>query len=251
MEDVLLAGVLGAAVLAIVLLQRTSKKHAQLLAELKAEATAAKIARLAQQQAPISVPELDEDEAAEPVRRKRHLALYIGGGVAAVLASLGKRLKSAPRAVAAATAVSVAVATTAAAFYIKHDGHDNVPLPVPHRVPPATAPAYQDAEDETPAADAPEGITVNRADSIPAWIDPNAPSATSTDHPAPSPDESSTHAPDPEHTPGSTAPAAPPQPLSSATSTKPVAPPKSPTPMASPAKGKRGIRICLVLFCLG
>ncbi|MFD8035564.1 hypothetical protein ACFV3F_43975 [Streptomyces sp. NPDC059717] len=247
MEDVLLAGVLGAAVLAIVLLQRTSKKHTQLLAELKAEATAAKIARLAQQQAPISVPAQAEDEDAEPVRRKRHLALYIGGGVAAALASLGKRLRSAPRAVAAGTAVSVAVATTAAAaFYIRHDGHDNVPPPSPHRLPRATAPAYQGAKDKAPEADAPEGITVDRADGLPPEVATDA----STDGPAPS-DEPSTHTPDPEQTPGVTSPAAPSPSPASATPTKPVAPPPPKKPMASPDKGKHGFRICLVLFCLG
>ncbi|MFC3346097.1 hypothetical protein ACFOOM_01295 [Streptomyces echinoruber] len=124
MTDVLIAGVLGAAVLAIVLLHRSNRKHAEMINQLRAEITAAKIAAL--QQRTIPAPAGDEPEP-EPVRRRRHLALYIGGGVAAVLASLGDRLRPLWQrhraATAAGTAVAVAAASTAAALYLTLNDH--------------------------------------------------------------------------------------------------------------------------------
>jgi hypothetical protein len=119
--DVLLAGVLGAAVLAIVLLARSVRRLAEQTNQLRAEVTAQKIAAL-QQRAPAPAP---VDEEPEPVRRKRHLALYIGGGVAAFLTSLGERLRAMVnqhrRAAAAGTVVVVAAASTAAALYLTND----------------------------------------------------------------------------------------------------------------------------------
>jgi hypothetical protein len=122
--DVLLAGVLGAAVLAIVLLARSVRRLTEQTTQLRAEVTAQKIAAL-QQRAPAPAP---VEEELEPARRKRHLTLYIGGGAAAFLASLGERLRAAlkrhRRATAAGTAVVVAAASTAAALYLtSNDTH--------------------------------------------------------------------------------------------------------------------------------
>ncbi|MCC9704401.1 hypothetical protein E4N62_03465 [Streptomyces sp. MNU76] len=75
---------------------------------LHAELTATKIAA----QTPLSLtPSPMKDP--EPVRRRRHLALYIGGTVAAFFAGVGDRLRSfvrGRRAVLAVAATSVLVA---------------------------------------------------------------------------------------------------------------------------------------------
>ncbi|MGW4007870.1 hypothetical protein [Streptomyces sp. NPDC004763] len=120
MTDVLISGVLGAAVLAIVLLYRSDQRKTRQLNELRAEVTAQKIAARLQRTTP--APAADELEE-EPARRKKHLALYIGGGAAAILAALGDRFRSVwsrHRVVTAVgAAVTVATVTTAAGFYLK------------------------------------------------------------------------------------------------------------------------------------
>lgn len=64
-------------------------------------------------------------EGPQPVRRKRHLGLYVGGGLAALLAALGQRVKKRPgQAVAAATGVTAAAATVMLAVVWSSDtGH--------------------------------------------------------------------------------------------------------------------------------
>ncbi|MFE3033096.1 hypothetical protein ACFXKY_15800 [Streptomyces canus] len=119
MAHVFLSGVLGAAVLAVVLIYRSQQRLAARLAKIEAEVAADKIARLTQQLVPPALP-AEEEEPAEPARRKRHLALYLGGGVAAILVSFGERLRSSwrrsPAFTATGTVAVVAVASTAAAL---------------------------------------------------------------------------------------------------------------------------------------
>jgi hypothetical protein len=122
---VLLAGVLGAAVLALVLLHKNQQRQTARLTKIEAEFAAEKIARLTQQLVPPAIP-AEEEEPPEPARRKRHLALYIGGGVAAIVSSLGARLRSmwkrSPALATTGTVAVVAVATTAAALCLPSNG---------------------------------------------------------------------------------------------------------------------------------
>ncbi|MER6976000.1 hypothetical protein ABT317_02830, partial [Streptomyces carpinensis] len=155
MADVLLAGVLGAAVLAIFLLYQSNKRHETIITQLRAEVTAEKIARLTQgleNTTPLAADEL------QPARRKKHLMLYIGGGVAAIFTSLGSRLRSAfsrsPGGAVVASAGVVAVASTAAALIMGATGSATNPgdQGPAH---PATAPdnGVEDADDSTAQAD--------------------------------------------------------------------------------------------------
>ncbi|MER6630115.1 hypothetical protein ABT301_18095 [Streptomyces sp. NPDC000987] len=115
--------------------------------------TATKIVALSQAQPTAPGPGPEDDP--EPARRKRHLALYIGGGVAAVLASLGERLRSLWRthrtATAIATASAVVVTGTAAAMVLTAD--DTAPASA--RPAPFSAQPYLgdiDISDPTPGA---------------------------------------------------------------------------------------------------
>ncbi|MEH0579012.1 MULTISPECIES: hypothetical protein [Streptomyces] len=150
MVEVVLAGVLGAAVLAIVLLYKNGQSQTARLTKLEAELVAERIARITQQ--PVPLPVLTEDEDPEPVRRKRHLALYIGGGVAAFISSLGPRLHALVRGRRAAAvtvaASSVLVATTAFGHYA-NTGSDAAPGS-PGHAPVATNPAFSDGDDQAP-----------------------------------------------------------------------------------------------------
>ncbi|MFH8577209.1 hypothetical protein [Streptomyces zaomyceticus] len=115
MADVLLAGVLGAVVLAVVLLYRAHQRDRARITQLSAELAAQKIAALTFG-GPIPLP---DEEDPEPVRRKGHLSLYTGGaGVAAVLVSFRDRIWAATSGnthlVAAVAAATLAVASTAA-----------------------------------------------------------------------------------------------------------------------------------------
>ncbi|MGW3445599.1 hypothetical protein [Streptomyces sp. NPDC001076] len=152
MALVLLAGVLGAAVLAIVLLYKNQQRQTARLTKIEAEFAAEKIARLTQQLVPPAIP-TEEEEPPEPSRRKRHLALYIGGGVAALLSSLGRRLRSiwkrSPALATTGTVTVVAVASTAAALCLTPNGATS---DTPHSPQPATAPNLPRAEPSRTAA---------------------------------------------------------------------------------------------------
>lgn len=106
---VLLAGVLGAVVLAVVLLYRGQQRNRAIITQLNAEIAAQKIAALTQR-GPNPLPAQDP----EPARRKRHLSLHIGGGVAAFLASLGTRTRDTWTNHRAATSVTVTAAASVA-----------------------------------------------------------------------------------------------------------------------------------------
>ncbi|MFF5668877.1 hypothetical protein ACFY8S_01855 [Streptomyces hygroscopicus] len=154
MAEVVLAGVLGAAVLAIVLLYKNGQRQADRLTKLEAELAAEKIARITQQ--PVPLPATAEEEEPEPAYRKRHLALYIGGGVAALFTSLGPRLRDLVRrhrtAAVTAAASSVLVATSAVAYYA-NAGSDATPDSTSPS-PAATAPDINGSHDQAPEAGA-------------------------------------------------------------------------------------------------
>ncbi|MER7835266.1 hypothetical protein ABTY98_04985 [Streptomyces sp. NPDC096040] len=232
MQDVLLAGVLGAAVLAIVLLHRAQQKHAALITELRAEVTAQKIAALTQQPM-ATVPE--EDEALEPVRRKRHLALYIGSGVAAVLSSLGERLRSLWQrhraATATGTAVVVATAGTAAALYLTST-ESAPPAPGP-ATPPAAAPeaasTENNGEDNAAAPDDADYLTTDES---------RDPKAAGSDRAEPKEQPSGGVSPTDTEQPGSTP--TPGQSPSTPSTTRPAdpAPPTQNPPSSTNTPGK-------------
>lgn len=257
MHDVLLAGVLGAAVLAIVLLHRAQQKQTELITQLRAEVTAQRIAAITGRPTPLAE---DEDQLQEPVRRKRHLALYIGGGVAAVLASLGRRLRSAlrpsPRTAVMATATVAAVATTAAALIMSSS--DSTPGPPDHNE--ATAPEREKAPedaDERPAIEPADtedetltdmtSLDAGHASHLPlsspgphsASLAPPASTPDSGTQPGPAP---TTSARTPADDPGDGSGTAPDTPPTSSAPASPPAPPSSPpapTPEPSAPDGTK------------
>lgn len=213
MTDVLICGVLGAAVLAIVLLYRSDRKKTKQLDELRADLTAQKIATLRQRTA--AAPAAVEPEE-EPARRKRHLALYIGGGAAAILAALGDRARAVWKrhrtATAVGAAVTVATVSTAAGLYLT--SADGTPE-TSSALPPASSapgPATQPDNAVTPGAESlppdPDGADFDPAD-VSAPIDVASPgnsagsatTPTTDDEPGPS-SPPSADASQPGRTPG-------------------------------------------------
>ncbi|MGV2914631.1 hypothetical protein RMO59_00930 [Streptomyces alfalfae] len=117
-----MAALLGAATLAIVLLYRGWKTNRARIQDLQAQVAAQQIAALSGGAAP-SAPIRDAEP--EPVRRRRHLALYLGGGVVTVYASCRDSIKQLARTrpVAATAAVAtVATVSTAAALVLVSSG---------------------------------------------------------------------------------------------------------------------------------
>ncbi|MFB6776635.1 hypothetical protein ACFCX0_04200 [Streptomyces sp. NPDC056352] len=113
MAEVLLAGILGAVVLAAFLLHTAHRRNQEIVTQLRAEVAAQRIAAITLGRTAV-LPADDAAEQPEPARRKRHLALRIGGGAPAFPASFGDRTRSVWRGHRAAamtvTAASVAVA---------------------------------------------------------------------------------------------------------------------------------------------
>lgn len=108
---VLLSGVLGAATLAVILLSRAHRRDRARITQLSAELAVHQLKALA---LGASSPTAGAEQSA-PVRSKRHLSLYIGGGVVAVLTSWGDRLRDIWRGHrVATTTVTVAAASVAA-----------------------------------------------------------------------------------------------------------------------------------------
>ncbi|MFF0395092.1 hypothetical protein ACFYSJ_04780 [Streptomyces sp. NPDC005248] len=144
MTDVVLAGVLGAVVLAVVLLHKARKRDRAVITQLRAEMAAQQIAALTQTGPMLySTEETAEGEPQEPARRKRHLALYIGGGVAAFIAFTGERARSLWKnhrtATASVTAASLAVAAAGAFALTSTEGTSPTKA-----VPSVTAPGAPD-----------------------------------------------------------------------------------------------------------
>ncbi|MFI5629132.1 hypothetical protein ACIA8E_07090 [Streptomyces sp. NPDC051664] len=127
MSDLVLAGVLGAVSMAVFLLHKARQKDRAVITQLRAEMAAQKIAALTNT-APMlyATEEAGEAEPPEPARRKRHLALYIGGGVAAFIAFTGERARSLWKnhrtATATVTVASVAVAAASAFALTSSEG---------------------------------------------------------------------------------------------------------------------------------
>jgi hypothetical protein len=136
--EVLLAGILGAVVLAAFLLPRAHRRNREIIALLRAEVTAQRIAAITLGRTAV-LPADDAAEQPEPARRKRHLALRIGGGPPAFPPSFGD-LAAQPvwrghrAATMTVTAASVAVAV---ALVLTSGGG---PPQTANAAPPTTAP---------------------------------------------------------------------------------------------------------------
>lgn len=146
-----MAGLLGAAVLAIALLYRGWKSNRAQITELRAQLATAQIAAaLAGQRPPTTDGGAPAPATPEPARRKRHLALYVGGGVVAAFVSCREGLRNLVRSHSAATAVAaVATVGTAAALVLAPSGDPGRPVP---GLPGGTAGLEPEALQDTQAA---------------------------------------------------------------------------------------------------
>ncbi|MDQ0961941.1 hypothetical protein QFZ66_005819 [Streptomyces sp. B4I13] len=150
---VVLSALLGAAILAITLLTHGMKKMRADINRLHAELTATKIIALTQ-----LTPAHEEEHPPKPVHRKRHLALYIGGGAVALLASVGDRLRTLAhqrRTAAVAVAATSVLVTGSAAAYYQCAGSAETPTyaaPNPWLTLPGDESIPQGSASDTPAA---------------------------------------------------------------------------------------------------
>lgn len=106
---VFMAVLLGAAVLAIVLLYHGWRTNRALITDLKAQLAAQQIANLTGSSPPTTGA---TPATAEPARRRRHLALYLGGGVAAAFVTCREGILRAVRARPALTTAAMATVAT-------------------------------------------------------------------------------------------------------------------------------------------
>ncbi|MFF5655283.1 hypothetical protein [[Kitasatospora] papulosa] len=273
---VLLAGVLGAVVLAVVLLYKAHKKNQEIISKLSAEITAQKILALSQH-GPVPLPAPEP----EPARRKRHLVLFIGGGIAALLASLGDRARRVWHRHRTAT-VTVATAVTAVAavgaFALTSGGTSGPGAGFPSTGRPGTDTAegdrppsvYEVAEEDPGTAVSPDGadpalvpqsVATTGAEATPRTRTgrPAAPSGSAP--PAHGEKEETGHETTPPATPSSPAPTTPapspttPAPTTPAPTPKPTEPePTGPTTPPQPPDTCEGIEVKLpplIDLCLG
>ncbi|WP_405893849.1 hypothetical protein OG272_16245 [Streptomyces sp. NBC_00104] len=169
-----LSALLGASILAIALLTYWLRKTRADINRLHAELTATKIAAL--KTLPVA-PSPREDP--EPVRRKRHLALYIGGAVAAFFASVGDRLRSlvrGRRAAVVVAATSVLVAGSTAAYYASTDQATPRPLAEPGTS--LTFPGSSGSGTQYPESGAPGGHDSDATNGTSATKNDSDPSGT-------------------------------------------------------------------------
>lgn len=123
-----MAVLLGAASLAIFLLYRGWRSNRALITELKAQLAAQQIAALTGDPGqPGGVDALPP----EPARRRRHLSLYLGGGVVALLTSCRDGLRSLIRTRPAIAAATVATVGATAALVLVPGGPDGPDGSVP------------------------------------------------------------------------------------------------------------------------
>lgn len=152
MADVVLAGILGAVVLAVALLHKVSQKNRKVITQMRAEMAAQQIVALTGT-APIRIlPDETEEEPPEPARRKGHLALYIGG-LAAVLAFAGSRAVTLWRMHRTATVTVTAASMAVAGSFVITTDEITPPVFVPPATAQSTTPGTvegQDASDRIP-----------------------------------------------------------------------------------------------------
>ncbi|MFI1954847.1 hypothetical protein ACH437_23865 [Streptomyces xinghaiensis] len=139
----LMALLLGAVSLAIVLLYRGWKAHRDQITELRAQIATQRIAAITNgahhaARDVKTAPATEPAPESEPARRKGHLALYLGGGVAAVYLACRDALKNLirrrPVLTTVATVATVGTAAALALAPISDSAHTSGPTP------PATSP---------------------------------------------------------------------------------------------------------------
>ncbi|WP_406321737.1 hypothetical protein [Streptomyces sp. NBC_00519] len=246
-------------------LHRTQQKQQRIINDLSAEVTAQKIAALTRQPVAGSFPQRQDLPQEPPARRKRHLALYIGGGVAAFLASVGERFRSLIRgrrsmAVTVAAGSAALVATTATALYMNTGGEAAPTAGAP--LPSATSPhGYATGPSPRPKSDAPTSDRANRKDgaqgsgnaggpaNLPMAFMSGVGDVTAGKLPiAQGPAGSSSHGPD--ATPPAGKQSAPESPAPVPQSPTPS--PSEPPPSSEPSDGSRCLdRLPVLHLCLG
>ncbi|MFE7704512.1 hypothetical protein ACFU6I_01635 [Streptomyces sp. NPDC057486] len=137
MAEVLLAGILGAVVLAAFLLHRAHRRNREITTLLRAEVAAQRIAAITLGRTAV-LPADDAAEQPDPVRSKRHLALRIGGGPPALPPSFGDLARPVWRGHRAAT-MTVTAASVAVAGALVLTSGGGAPQTA-NAAPPATAP---------------------------------------------------------------------------------------------------------------
>jgi hypothetical protein len=172
-----LAGILGAALLAVFLLYKGWRTNQAQITRLHAEVTAAKIAALSMHAQPVAAraeeapplaavpdPGSDDDELpdAQPTRRRRHLSLYLGGGaIAAFIFPFVESARHRKVAAFATAAVSVASIGGAAVYLTPYE----IPPGTGGQIPSVTAPDGDGLNSQRTAHDvstSPDSTTVNR-----------------------------------------------------------------------------------------
>ncbi|MFJ3249177.1 hypothetical protein [Streptomyces sp. NPDC086782] len=233
----LLAGLLGATITALVLLYRSHTRHEALITQLRAELAAEKIARITAVQArPPSTIGLAEPE---PVRRKRHLALYIGGGVVAILHSLRGRSRQVweqHRAATMTAAAGVVAAAGTTMALLMSPSSTATPTPDgPGSATPAASPEAAPVSGTPPSKDDALSVRDVTADEpLPlAEGDLEAPASPSQESDFPPAGSASTREPTTEDGAGTTPATAPDATPQSSADPPPAAPPAAPPPPAS------------------
>ncbi len=243
MTDLVLAFMamcLGAALLAIVLLYKGYKKNRDQITELRAQLAAQQIAALT---GGVSVSHDDDDDDDDgghgPIRRKRHLSLFMGSGAVAAVTALADRIRNAVRSHRAFTitaTTTVATAVGAAALYITSNGDTSnngaaptSPGPGQTRSsPPAPGPTSPPRDPGPTRGGEPSGLPTLPLLSVPGLDD------RTREEPAPS-----TSGPRRDQEPGGSAPSSTEGPLTPAPSTPtPEQPPTPPEP--EPTGGQEG-----------
>ncbi|MFI1957049.1 hypothetical protein ACH46L_03910 [Streptomyces althioticus] len=270
MVEALFAATLGVAVAGIVLIYRGHRRNRDEINRLRAELTATKIAAIQQAAAPQPTEEPPPLQD-EPVRRKRHLMLYLGG-LAAFIAWLGERARNTwknHRTATTAVVLAATAATAAAAGYTSAptgngakaapEASAAVAPPLPSQEAATPSPSETPGPEET--SDPNLAPMDNLTDPVPESTDTAAPRSEESPRgrnlastrepagtaPATEPNTSPTRGTDPGGTnPGGSAPEDPPpaqQPADPQPAPEPQQPdppvqpePPQPTPTPSPSK---------------
>lgn len=213
---------LGAVLLAVALLHREGKKNRAEIAKLHAEVTAAKIAALTSSGVPpasdtsgpsplAAVADPDDERPGgeqpddQPVRRRRHLSLYVGGGIAAFLLPFLESARRGHR--TAALTATAAVATVGGSAYVTP--FEMTPPPADSKHPAVTSPARAPFGSElTPAQSSSRASdTLENAGTLGITMSDNAgpaeqPSASGSPEPNPTEQPSALPATPDKTTPG-------------------------------------------------
>ena len=225
---IILAGALGASALIVYLLFRQLRKLTWQLTQLRVERDCERILRaFGMPHVEINLTEKgaaqEHTSATTPVRRKRHLTLYLGGSVAAFLASRRHQRHLATAAGTAAFAAAAMIAALIAGPGQQMPGLDDSP-------PPILAPGHSSASDsQPPARSSPPAPTAGSQRQAPQTPDDHRIQQVSR---ISTPPRTAAPSTPPSAIPGTTGP---PRPTPSAGPTTAPQPPPSSSPSSAPA----------------